>query len=379
MNNLVTLKRILITMTTVIVLCAGAANAGNGTPINDGSANETTLAVFGDWPYSLNLLQNAPLLIDSINSDPKVRLVLHVGDIHAGSTSGGTNPGANVCTGAGLTPPPASANPEWNIGIFNLFEQFRDPMVYTPGDNEWTDCHKTNEGTSGDPLKELAAVRSLFFPEPGYTLGGRKKRVLTQAETYDPHFPTDAQFVENVMWEESQVLFVTLNMPGSNNDGLPWNGGNNKFLNEAARLQEESDRTGADIRWLQRAFAQAEADDAKALLIGLQADMWDPAQIAPGGDGLDGYTGFVRELADLCIRFGRPVLLINGDSHLFEADQPLADPISATGKIHGTQAVPNLTRITVQGSTNHPSEWLRLTIDPRSPEVFSWTNVVYLP
>ena len=34
--------------------------------------------------------------------------------------------------------------------------------------------------------------------------------------------------------------------------------------------------------------------------------------------------------------------------------------------IHGTQAVPNLTRITVQGSTNAPAEWLRLTIDPQA-------------
>ena len=40
-------------------------------------------------------------------------------------------------------------------------------------------------------------------------------------------------------------------------------------------------------------------------------------------------------------------------------------------------AVPNLTRITVQGSTNKPREWLRLTIDPRTEGVFSWENVVY--
>ena len=73
------------------------------------------------------------------------------------------------------------------------------------------------------------------------------------------------------------------------------------------------------------------------------------------------------------------MILINGDSQLFEADHPLADPNSILGKIHGTQAVSNLTRITVQGSTNHPSEWLRLTIDPRSPDIFSWKNVVYLP
>jgi hypothetical protein len=145
------------------------------------------------------------------------------------------------------------------------------------------------------------------------------------------------------------------------------------------QAKEVADRTGADIRWLDRAFAQAEAEDAGAVLIGLQADMWDLAQIAPGGDGLNQYTTIVRKIADFSVRFGRPVLLINGDSHKYQADQPLADPSSDTGKIHGTQAVPNLTRITVQGSTNAPSEWLRLTIDPRLPGVFSWENVVYLP
>ena len=36
------------------------------------------------------------------------------------------------------------------------------------------------------------------------------------------------------------------------------------FLNEAARQQEVAERTAADIRWLRAAFAQAQADDAKA-------------------------------------------------------------------------------------------------------------------
>ena len=90
-----------------------------------------------------------------------------------------------------------------------------------------------------------------------------------------------------------------------------------------------------------------------------------------------GYTGFVRVLAAAAVHFGKPVLLINGDSHVFFSDRPLADPQSATGKIHAAPAVPNLTRVTVQGSTSAPSEWLRLTIDPHAPGVFSWTNVVY--
>ena len=345
-------------------LIASYANAGNGTPVNR-SADRLTLAVYGDWPYSPALLDAAPLLITSINSDAKVRLVMHVGDIHSGS---------QPCTGAGLTPLPVGSNPGYNQQIFDLFEQFKDPVVYTPGDNEWTDCHKKKQFSSGYPLNELAAVRDLFFPEPGSTLGGRKKQVLTQAQVFDPAHPTDVQFVENVMWEESRVVFVTVNMPGSNNDGLMWTA---PFTNEAARLQEVAERTAADVRWLQRAFALAEADGAEAVLIGLQADMWDPAALVPGDDGLNGYTGFVNELASLSVHFGRPVLLINGDSHLFEVDQPLADPASPTGLIHGTQAVPNLTRITVQGSTNKPREWLRLTIDPRSPQIFSWENVVY--
>jgi hypothetical protein len=360
------------------VLIAPSAGAQNGNPLNTGSANTETIAVFGDWPYSPQLLQAAPLLVDSINSDPKVRLVVHVGDIHSGSMP---------CIGAGLDPLPRTSNPLWNEGIFGIFEQFRNPLIYTPGDNEWTDCHKTQQGTSGDPLRELAAVRSLFFGNPGYSLGGQKKRVVTQAYAFDPAFPADAQFVENVMWEESQVVFVTLNVPGSNNDTLPWNGGSTTvpgnapystsnpfvppFLNETARAHEVSERTGANSRWLGRAFALADADHTSAVMVIIQADMWDTTA------ALTAYTPFVQQLADLSVHFGRPVLLVNGDSHLFGADHPLANPASGSGAIHHTQAVPNLTRITVQGSTNIPHEWLRLTIDPRWRDVFSWTNVIY--
>jgi CheY-like chemotaxis protein len=126
-------------------------------------------------------------------------------------------------------------------------------------------------------------------------------------------------------------------------------------------------------------FARAESRAAKALVIGIQANMWDPEALAAGGDGLLEYQPIVQTLADLCDQFARPVLLLNGDSHLFVADHPLATLGSATGAIHGTQAVPNLWRLTVQGSTNKPSEWLRLTIKPDAPLAFSWKNVVYLP
>jgi hypothetical protein len=342
---------------------ATVADDGKGTKSH--SPDAFTLAVLGDWPYGPVLFNAAQLLIDSVNSDPTVSLVLHVGDIHSGS---------QPCTGAGLNPVPAGSLPGYNQDVFGFFERFMPPFVYTPGDNEWTDCHKAKEFSSGAPLNELAAVRSLFFPYPGFTLGGHKKHVSNQATEFDRKHPGDAQFVENVMWEQGRVVFVTLNLPGSNNDGLIWT---KPFTNESARAAEAAERTLADIRWLDAAFDRAEEEHAKAMVIGLQADMWDPAAVIAGGDGLGNYTIFVHELAQRSLRFGRPVLLINGDSHVFGADQPLAKPNSATGIIHGTEAVPNLTRITVQGSTSAPAEWLRLTVDPASPQVFSWENVPY--
>jgi hypothetical protein len=359
------MKVLLACASLAVALAAPFAVLADDEAMDRSSGRPATLAVFGDWPYSTVLLNSARRLTDSVNSDPEVELVLHVGDIHGGSMP---------CTGAGLDPLPAGADPSWNEGIFAVFDQFSDPVVYTPGDNEWTDCHKKKELSSGAPLNELAAVRSLFFARPGLTLGAHPRRVLSQARAFDRRFPADAQYVENVMWQQSGVVFATVNMPGSNNDGLAWSA---PFTDETARSREAAQRTGAALRWLEAAFARAEESHAKGVLIALQADMWDPEAAAPGGDGLGNYTLFVHELAALALHFRRPVLLLNGDSHLFAADRPLADPASATGRVHGTPAVPNLTRITVQGSTNAPAEWLRLTVDPQAPAVFSWTNVPY--
>ena len=334
---------------------------------DDDSQSAITVAVFGDWPYDQLLLDNSARLVDSVNADRHVRAVIHVGDIHSGSMP---------CTSAGILPPIATSNPGWNQSIFDVFQRFRAPLVYTPGDNEWTDCHKKKEGAAGDPLKELAAVRGLFFSRPGVTLGLNEMNVASQAQAFDPAHPEDAQFVENVMWEDSHVVFVTLNVPGSNDDTVAWTGA---FANPAAQALERAQRDAANRRWLDAAFALAQRHRAKAVVIALQADMWDLSALpSAGGDGLDAYTPFVQHLAAQTIAFGRPVLLLNGDSHLFEADHPLADPASATGVVHGTPAVPNLTRITVQGSTNAPAEWLRLTIDTSSRSTpFSWTNVPY--
>jgi len=301
-----------------------------------------------------------------VDADRDVSTVIHVGDIHSGSMP---------CTSAGILPPIATSDPGWNQKIYFQFQQFEDPLIYVPGDNEWSDCHKSKQFSSGAPLNELASVRELFFSRPGASLGKHVRRVRSQAEYFDTAFPTDSQFVENVMWDDARVMFATFNMPGgSNNDTAAWSAA---FADPAAQAREVAERSGANLRWLQATFNRARDIHALAVVIVLQADMWDPEAIAAGGAGLNQYTPLVQALASLSLQFERPVLQLNGDTHLFLSDRPLANPSSPTGVIHETPAVPNLTRVVVQGSTNAPAEWLKLKINPRNAQPFSWVNVPY--
>ncbi len=371
------------------------ALAGNGTPINPNSSNVLTVAVFGDSPYGTTPTDTSqtnatPAFINSINTDPKVDLVLHVGDIHSGK---------QYCT------------EEYDRKIYSLWTAFKNPLIYTPGDNEWTDCHKSGEGggtynqttkqidyvldaqgnpvdyAKGDPIANLELIRSIFFANPGYSLGGRRQQVQSQAQNFDPAHPTDAKFVENVIWMQSKVLFVAINLPGgSNNDQDPWYGAP---AASAEQSREASERTDADLRWLATAFTTAAAYQAKAIVIVTQADMWDPEK---GAVHQTGYEPLVQSIASHTTAFGKPVLLFNGDSHVYRSDNPLSPtatctselstPCTSVASIHPGYNVPNFHRVVVHGST-FPLEWLKLTINPRANNAagpntfgpFSWKRI----
>src|SRR5262245_50146645 len=97
--------------------------------------NVVTLAVYGDAPYGTTPTDTAeflatPAFIGSVNADPDVSRVVHVGDIHSGK---------QFCTEAY----------DWSVA--GLWLKYKDPVVYTPGDNEWTDCHKASPAPPGQP------------------------------------------------------------------------------------------------------------------------------------------------------------------------------------------------------------------------------------
>ncbi len=101
--------------------------------------------------------------------------------------------------------------------------------------------------------------------------------------------------------------------------------------------------------------------------------MWDPAQVAAGGDGLDQYDTSVpnreavKELREACAAAERRLTRVR-------VGQPLSssDPLYSIHPVG--HSVPNFGRITVHGKTL-PIEWLKLTIDPSTVGVFSWQEM----
>lgn len=314
----ITPRTILVVLTVLFALGAGPTTAVAGTPENS-SANRMTIAVIGDVPYGTAQEATFGDLIGAVNDDPKVRLVVHVGDIKSGSTT---------CTD------------ERFAAVRAAFDKFEDPLVYTPGDNEWTDCHRVNNGQY-DPLERLDAIRESFFDTPGATLGRRPMSVHAQPS-----------LVENVQWIESRVAFASLHVIGSNNGLAPWTGIGNASPT-AAQTAEVEARIAAVLAWIDSTFDAAEAGDLDGVVLFMQADTFNPVPTSA-------QQAVIDRIAERTSDFDGEVLLVQGDTHEFVLDNPLA--------------LDNFTRIVVHGETL-PFEYLRLMIDPRDPELFSFEQI----
>lgn len=174
--------------------------------------------------------------------------------------------------------------------ILEGFKRFDHPVMYTPGDNEWTDCHKPVNG-GADPVERLLAIRRIFFSTSA-TLGGAPRDVAVQS----PSFP------ENRSWRQNDVLFATVHIVGSNN---------NIAIPEEFRARE-----AADIAWIKAAYAEARATNAKALVLAYQAELFAD----PRPD--DGFANTRAAIADEAAKTVIPVLLVHGDAHRFVVDRP---------------------------------------------------------
>lgn len=324
-----------------VVALAAAVLAPAGASADPAPAKKDHFAVIGDVPYGADQIAKFPAWVQEINAaDPE--FTVHVGDIKNGST---------VCSDDYIT------------SIRTVFDTFANPFIYTPGDNEWTDCHRPNNG-GYNPLERLAFVKSTFYPTPGRTLGGTTRKVTAD---------TAEGYPENVQWREDRVSLAAVHVVGSNDGTLPWTGAT---APNAAQLAEESARMESALSTVRDAFADARRRQDRAVAIFLQADMFDPTYAASFAD-VSAFKPLVQLLIDESSSFAGETYLFNGDSHVYNDDRPLAAG-SKWLSLYGVQGSSNLTRVTVDGSNNN-TDWLEVTVGRDKDEpVLSWKRVPYV-
>lgn len=205
------------------------------------------------------------------------------------------------------------------------FDAWEHPFIYTPGDNEWSDC--------SNQLDRLDYLRGLFFPDD-HSLGHPSMELERQSG-----------YPENARWHRESVTFVTLHTVGyDNNVGHPG---------------EFGPRDDANIAWMKQAFDEAEARGSLGVVLVTQANPRFP-------DGKTGFRDLISALKREVAAWGKPVLYIHGDTHTFRIDQPLSD---------GSGTLRNFTRLETY-ATKDPN-WVRVGVVPDDPALFRFTTERY--
>jgi len=296
------------------------------------SAQPLSFGLLGDTPYSAWEREQLPQMLAAMGRE-ELAFAVHAGDIKSGSTQ---------CSDAVLQ------------DIRSVFQAAPLPLVYVPGDNEWTDCHRSSNG-GYDPLERLARLRELFF-EGDETLGARPFRLERQSR--DPAY---AAYRENVRWELAGALFVGLNVPGSANNyhGPRGSGG---------PVAEFLARSAANRVWLAQAFALARSRKLPGILIVIQGNPGFEA--ASAGQPVPGYRDFIEQLREETQAYAGQVVLVHGDTHGYQVNQPLLDR-------DGQKLLDNFTRVEVPG---YPlMGWVRGTLDAGEPRVFRFESRPWRP
>jgi len=280
-----------------------------------------SFALIGDTPYSESETSALDAMIEQMNRED-LAFVIHVGDITSGK---------GPCTD------------EWFEARKRQFGKSKHPFVIVPGDNDWVDCHRSGY----DPIERLRRFRELF--EAGDTsLGERTIKIERQSGRY-------AEYREHMRWIAANALFVGLNVQGSNNN----------LGRTSAMDAEHRSRMAAVFAWLEDSAELARRRGLAGMLVFTQADPDFEGRIKRKGP--DGFAEFRKTLRDLALKVDKPILFVNGDSHLYKLDQPLADPASG-------ERLRNFTRVIVFGSPQ--TRWIRGGIDPSSPRLFQLSPVL---
>jgi hypothetical protein len=368
-----------LVLTVLVAAVAGAVAAGIAVA-GKGNGNDKTfqyaIGLWGDMPYSdVQAQTGVPNLVADMNSQ-ELAFTVHDGDLKAG----------NAIVGS-VTPTTCQSAVEPSIysQALGYFNSLSAPTIFTPGDNDWTDCDRTSNG-GFNSLERLQYERGFFFGTD-MSLGEHPMPLEVQtaplcesttSPTGNPRFMTGC--VENRRWRFHEVTFATLNVQGTCNNLCSSGAGD-----AGGDAPEYTAREAADEQWLRETFDEAKAQDTAAVMIIWQADPGfdtsgyqgapkrNPTTLVETDGNPDGFHDILSLLRDETMAFKKPVVLVHGDSHYFMVDKPLLD---SSGR-----RIENFTRVETFGDHTfaaHPGwdtndvHWVKALVDPQSRDVFAF-------
>lgn len=281
-------------------------------------------ALIGDTPYNNYERRELPAMLDNIAAEHP-QFIVHVGDFKSSSTR---------------------CSDRMFIDRKRIFDASAVPLIYVPGDNEWSDCKRLVAGHY-DEQERLDKLRELFFSQP-FSLGKKRWSVKQQSAAYPEH----------LRWRLGPALFVSVNVPGPNNNFGLRNEGSAEFMA----------RNPVVIDWIKQGFAVARREKLSAIIIAMQGN--------PGfahftnGLGHSGYRELLELLQNETLAFPGQVLLLHGDTHWQRIDHPLRHPV-------GKATLANFTRVE---SFGYPFlGWVKIIIDTDVPTLFRFETHPHKP
>ena len=214
---------------------------------------------------------------------------------------------------------------------------------------------------------EIRHVIPLHSPPPGREgpaqADGRLRsdrvgQVALPLERQADLMPAHREMVKNSRWRQEGVILATVHAVGSNNG----------FERNEAAADEYFRRDAANIAWIEDTFRKAGEAQAPAVIFAFQADPL--FQIEPDsveGHANSGFHAMLQAFSEGAQAFGRPVLLVHGDAHVFIVDQPLKGT-------DGKTVLQNVTRLEVMGAEKVHA--VRVRVDAHDPAVFGFYPLV---
>lgn len=301
-------------------------------------AAEFKFVALGDMPYGRPAKVYPPFerLIAEINAKAPA-FTLHIGDTKSGSTP---------CSDQML------------LDQKRFMNDFAAAVVYTPGDNEWTDCHRLRAGRF-DPVERLDFIRRTYFDRP-MSLGKSPIPIERQSDL----MPAHARYVENSRFSRDGVWFVLAHVVGSNNNNRTLANARPGNSPSAQAVLEFKARDKANAAWLEDGFDRAAAAGAAAVVVAIHANILDYGSLDRKTGKFTRGSGF-RRFGELLVRlaaeYGKPVLLIFGDSHNFRIFHPFP------------QRAPNVTALEVYGAAHMHA--VEVSVDTNEDAVFGFRPI----